>query len=109
MFIIFGHRATKIGEELKMVNNGGTMENALIRIYQNYAHIFWIPMFPLNRNYILYFPETGAIYEKTLFRKMPENYKEICKQVSRNAKTPWWTFIGLVIIIISIIGLSITP
>ena len=98
MFILFGHRATKIAEETKKVNENGYFQPAIIQIYQRYAHIFWVPLFPLYRNYVLFFPETGAIYEKNLFQKMPENYKEICREVSRNARTPWWTFIGIILL-----------
>lgn len=103
MIIIFGQKSKKIAEEVKMVNNAGTMEQAVINIFQNYFHVFWIPMFPLNRNYLIYFPETGELYEKTLFKKMPEKYREICRQVSRNAKAPLWMFSGIGIIILLII------
>lgn len=95
--IIFGHRATKIAEETKTINNNGFPETAVIQIYQRYAHIFWIPIFPLYRNYILFFPNTGEVYTKTMFQKTPEDYKKICKEVSQKAKTPWWTFIGIAV------------
>ena len=93
MLIFFGHRATKIAEEQIKVNDQGKIRNAIAQVYQRYAHVFWIPMFPLYRNYIVYFQDTGETFTKTLFRKMPEEYLHAAKQVP--ARTPWWTFIEI--------------
>lgn len=74
MFLLFGHRATKIAEEQTKVNDQGEIRNAIVQVYQRYAHLFWIPLFPLYRNYVLFFPDTGATYAKTLIsNRMPKN------------------------------------
>lgn len=95
MFLLFGHRATKIAEETVRVNEAGDLRPAVVQVFQRYAHLFWIPIFPLYRNYLLYFPDTGATYTKTLFQSMPPEYLEACKKVP--ARTPWWTFIGILL------------
>lgn len=97
MFLLFGHRATKIAEVTKQINDGGYPRLALIQIYQRYAHLFWIPLFPLYRNYLIHFPDNDSTYVKSMFKKMPEEYKIACKEVSREARTPWWTFIGIAV------------
>lgn len=95
MLILFGQRGTKIAEEMTKINDAGQIRNAIVLVYQRYAHLFWIPLFPLYRDYVLHFPDTGENYTKTLFQKMPPEYLQACKQV--RAKTPWWTFIGLLL------------
>lgn len=108
MLIFFGHRATKIAEEQIKVNDHGQIRNAIAQVYQRYAHVFWVPMFPLYRNYVVYFPDTGETFTKTLFHKMPEEYLHAAKQVS--ARTPLWTFFGILLIAAVIIfGITSSP
>ncbi|GHU99587.1 hypothetical protein FACS1894159_03850 [Bacteroidia bacterium] len=57
-----------------------------------YAHLFWVPFFPLWKSYVCLCTECDEVVEKTI--DMPIT-KEIKRQTSR---LPWWTFSGLIIV-----------
>lgn len=97
--IIFGQRSVQIGDISKKISDRAAIREARILIFQKYAHIFWIPFFPMGRNFTIYFPDTGEAYTQTLFNKMPAPYAEACREVSRETRTPWWVYIGIILIV----------
>ena len=66
-----------------------------INVFGRYAHIFWIPVFPMGK--------TGTTScqhcKQTLKEKeMPSEFKQAFKHFKGSLKTPVWHFSGLIII-----------
>lgn len=94
--IIFGQRASKIGTfeangSCDYCNNQGTQQ---FSVYGKYAHVFWIPTFPMARKA---FSECTHC-KKTLEKK---NFPpEILNQYNKNkgnTKRPIWHWSGLLL------------
>ncbi|RPD40728.1 zinc-ribbon domain-containing protein [Chitinophaga barathri] len=94
--IIYGWKTTPLGyEDLgAKCSSCGTMMSVQVFVYQKYAHIFWIPSFPIGK--------TGASNcshcKQTLAPKeMPAELKLSYDGLKSRSKTPVWTFSGLII------------
>ncbi len=94
--IIFGQRASKIGTfegngSCDYCNNQGTQQ---FSVYGKYAHVFWIPTFPMG---------SKAFSECTHCKKTLEKKNfppEILNQYNKNkgnAKRPIWHWSGLLL------------
>ncbi|MBO9150839.1 zinc-ribbon domain-containing protein [Chitinophaga sp. GCM10012297] len=95
--IIYGWKATPVGHEDlgAKCSHCGTMMSVQVFVYQKYAHIFWIPAFPLGKT-------GGSVCthcKQTLKPKeMPNDLKLSYDSLRSRAKTPIWTFSGLIVI-----------
>ena len=100
--IIYGSKATQIATEsiAEKCPNCGTQNSIQMGVFQKYAHIFWIPLFPIGK--------TGVTQcshcKQTLLKKefngaLNESYENIKGQ----SKTPIWTFSGLALISVLVV------
>ncbi|MGX5820961.1 hypothetical protein ACWKWU_22375 [Chitinophaga lutea] len=92
--IIYGTRATKLIAELvpDKCPNCQTSMSLQMGVVQRYAHIFWIPSFPVGK--------TGASYcghckQSLTPKEMPPNLLATYNDLKSRTKTPVWTFVGL--------------
>ena len=83
MFFIAGNTRKLVGKETRKINKNGFMVNAEIKVFKNYITLFFIPIFPLGKNYSMYIPHSDEYFENNYFSKMPSEYLEICKDVGR--------------------------
>ncbi len=88
--VVFGHGSFSIKKynpaNLKIPSNSG-WEGVTIEIRQRYAHLFWIPFFPIGKLYGLKKPGEKDLYE------MPEDLKTHIKtHFSSELKTPWYSW-----------------
>lgn len=97
--IIYGWRTTPIGNEDlgSKCSHCGTMLSVQVFVYQKYAHVFWIPAFPIGK--------TGGSNcshcKQTLKPKeMPQDLKLSYDNLRTRSKTPIWTFSGLAIFLL---------
>jgi len=74
-----------------------------VSIYGKYAHIYWIPFFPLGKKGISECNHCKATFEP---KEMSESLKLAHKNVKGNVKTPiWhWSGIGIIAVVIGISG-----
>ena len=106
--IIYGSKGIHLASEniLEKCPNCQTSNNIYLHVYQRYAHIFWIPFFPTRK---IVFSE--CIYCKQVLRKrqFPDSFIERYKNIKSQARTPFWTFIGLgfVILIVTLFIINI--
>ncbi|NOY47616.1 MAG: hypothetical protein GXO84_05380, partial [Chlorobi bacterium] len=68
-------------------------------LFGEYAHIYWIPLFPLGRKNIV---ECNSCKRVFKIIELPESIKQKVRRERENAKTPLWYYSGLVIFIIGI-------
>ncbi|TWP29533.1 zinc-ribbon domain-containing protein [Apibacter muscae] len=92
MIIFFGIRYTTGRLILTGQECPACKENHSLAVIpqQGYFHIFWIPVFPISRDYIPVCNSCGS----TFIHKRPPIDRELKSQY----KTPVWTFSGLIII-----------
>lgn len=103
--IIFGTGSTNL--ETIQVNNEVcsycNKENTLLFSYsRRHAHIFWIPIFPLDktgRSYCSHCQQTLSI------KQMPYSLKTKFKNTKQHVKGPLWQFSGAIIFIL-LIGIT---
>ena len=71
------------------------MHTTQLVVMQRYAHIFWIPFFPLGKTGATQCSHCKLVLKKKEFNaSLKENYENIASQ----AKTPIWTFSGLIVV-----------
>lgn len=109
--IIFGTRATNIGNfdvpnsKCEYCQNDSTQR---ISVFGKYAHIFWIPIFPIGKKAVAECTHCKrTIEQKEFSSKLSQLYQE---NKSR-AKRPLWHWLGLLLVaglfaLITIIGLT---
>ncbi len=61
-----------------------------VEIRQKYAHIFWIPFFSIGKMWAL--KQNGQMFE------MSNDVKQALIQYGVKTKTPWYSFIGLILV-----------
>lgn len=110
--IIFGSRASNIGNfdipDTKC-DYCGQESKQKISVFGRYAHIFWIPFFPIDKKAVAECAHCKRTIEQKDFS--PE-LKQLYRENKANAKRPklHWLglgFIGLLIVSTTVIGLSV--
>lgn len=101
--IVFGHNNFKIKsftpQELRLPREEST-NNIDIQVRQRYAHIFWIPFFPIGKIYAFKRKGDSNMYE------LPINIKQTIQTRHKDEiKTPWYSY-SLILIALTI-GLGI--
>lgn len=102
--IVFGHNNFLIksytAKEVGIPEEQAT--GMLFQVRQRYAHIFWIPIFPIGKAYVLKREGEKQLYE------MPTEIKQVIQARYGNPKTPWYSFalllLGLAIGFFALIG-----
>lgn len=100
--IIYGSKATQIATEhiLDKCSNCGTQNSVQMTVFQKYAHVFWIPFFPIGKTAVTECSHCKQVLEKKDFTG---NLKSDYELIKSNSKTPIWTFSGLALISVFII------
>src|SRR5579885_1659299 len=94
--IVYGWRSSVLGTEpihhTCSACNGDTMTFVA---YQRYAHIYWIPLFPLNKLVFLKCPTCKHAVER---KDMSMEEKAAISSQLAKTRTPVWTFSALALI-----------
>ena len=100
--IIYGSKATQIATENinHMCSNCGTSNSIQITVFQKYAHVFWIPFFPIGKTGVTQCSNCKQVLEKKEFTEILKGSYNTLKATS---KTPVWTFSGLALLCLLII------
>lgn len=100
--IIFGHRSSKLATEALTDPCPNCGKAALeLQVWQRYAHIFWIPAFPLKKIGITQCQHClAAVENKNFSPQVAETYNSVKKQF----KAPVWmySFLALVVVLVGI-------
>ena len=97
--IIYGTKSTQLAKEniIEKCPNCGTSNSVEMYVFQKYAHIFWIPLFPTGKTAV---SECSHCKQVLKQKEMPAPLKASFDNVKAQAKTPIWTFSGLALIAI---------
>jgi hypothetical protein len=96
--IIYGRRSSTI-KAAELTNEKcpscQTQGSLIMGIYSRYAHIFWIPMFPIGKTGISQCQHCKQVLK---LNEMPAELKYHYQTLKAQSNVPKWQFIGLIII-----------
>jgi len=76
-----------------------------MNVYQRYAHVFWIPFFPIGKTGVSVCESCRQVLQ---VKQMPESLKPAYENVKSNTRIPAWTFIGVFLIAAGIVATIIS-
>jgi len=94
--IVYGTRSKELAKEIisDKCPNCGTQHSIDMHVFQKYAHIFWIPVFPIGKTGVSQCDQCKQVLK---LNQMPEPLKNTYENLKSQAKTPVWTFSGLAV------------
>lgn len=106
--IIFGTQKTVLDtQEIPTAKcaHCASKKTIIFRTYQKYGHVFWIPMFPIEKIAI-----TVCTHCKQALtdEQIPKEYWDAISLVTHNSKTPKWTFLGLFLFVLLVLFIIIS-
>ncbi|WP_367915205.1 hypothetical protein [Leadbetterella sp. DM7] len=100
--IIYGVKATPIATEniSDSCSNCETPDSIQMILFNRYAHVFWIPFFPIGKT-----GTTQCLHCKQVLQKkeFTGNLRGKYEALKSGSKTPFWTFSGLALLSVLII------
>lgn len=104
--IVYGSRATQLAKETltEKCSNCGSYSIDLY-IFQRYAHVFWLPFFPIGKIAVAQCSSCKKAWNK---KEFSETALYAYQNLKSQTKTPVWTYAGIsvIAIIIAITAIS---
>lgn len=99
--IIYGSRATETAKEFVTGKcpNCGALNSIDMHLFQKYAHVFWIPFFPIGKTGVSQCDKCKQILKSD---QMPPLLRSSYEDLKAQKKTPFWMFSGLALVAILI-------
>ncbi|GAB3903106.1 hypothetical protein [Mucilaginibacter boryungensis] len=96
--IVYGTKSTKLIVEPigNQCTNCLTIHTMDMYILQRYAHVFYIPMFPVGKTGV---SQCNHCRQVLKLKHMPASLKFTYEKVKKQTRTPIWTWAGTVIIL----------
>ncbi len=96
--IIYGSRAThlKSAQSTTTCPSCNTKGSVILSVFGKYAHIFWIPLFPIGKKGISQCQHCKNVLAT---REMPEAIKREYDELKADCKSPIWQYVGLFIFV----------
>lgn len=95
--IIYGSRSVKLAVE--QVSDScphcGTANSIELYVFQKYAHVFWIPFFPIGKTAVSQCNHCKQILKKD---EMPSSMISAYDRIKAKTRIPVWTFAGLALV-----------
>lgn len=105
--IIYGTRSRELGSEWIQENcpkcNASNSLN--MHIFQRYAHIFWIPTFPIGKIGI---SQCSSCQDVKKENQMQPEIKSLLPEIKSRTKAPIWMWSGMVLVIAILGVLAVT-
>lgn len=97
--IIYGSKAKEVASETvsDKCQNCGAQDKIELHVFQKYAHIFWIPLFPTGKTGVSQCHHCKQVLK---LKEMPASLRTSYNTIRAKGKTPAWMFSGLAIIIL---------
>lgn len=94
MRIVFGYRSFRLKtfSPAQLEIPGPEKSGIYFELRQMYAHLFYIPFFSLGQKWVIH--KDGRLYD------VPLSIQKHIDQRAISARTPWWTFIGAIIVVV---------
>jgi len=105
--LIYGTKNKEIAKEhlIDKCPQCGTQNSIDMYVFQRYAHVFWIPFFPIGKTGVSQCDHCKQVLK---LKEMPSSMRTAYDNLKAQTKTPIWTFAGLalVAVLITIIIIS---
>jgi hypothetical protein len=100
--LVYGTRSKLLAKELvtDKCPNCGTQNSTEIHVFQKWAHVFWIPFFPIGK---VAASECGHCKQVLKEKEMTSSMQTVLQDVKSRSKTPIWTFSGLALLAVLIV------
>ncbi len=95
--IIYGSRSKQLAKEIVMDKcpHCGSQSSIDMHVFQKYAHVFWIPLFPLGKTGVSQCDHCKQVLK---LKQMPSSLTTSYENIKAQTKTPLWMFTGLALI-----------
>jgi len=99
--IIYGSKSKQLTKEVvtDKCPNCGTQNSIELYVFQKYAHVFWIPFFPMGKTAV---SQCHHCKQALKLKEMPAALTTVYENVKAQTKTPVWTFSGLALLTVLI-------
>ncbi|MEO6355853.1 MAG: zinc-ribbon domain-containing protein [Ferruginibacter sp.] len=99
--IVYGTKSTQLLKETLIDNcpNCGTQNSVEMHVFQKYAHVFWIPFFPIGKTAVSQCHHCKQVLK---LKEMPASLKTDYENLKAQTKTPVWTFAGAALLVLAI-------
>jgi hypothetical protein len=100
--LIYGSKATQLAKETQFekCKNCGTSNSVDLYVIQKYAHVFWIPFFPMSKTGV---SQCSHCKQGLRLNEMPDSIRSSYDVLKRQSKAPAWTFIGVGLVAVLIV------
>lgn len=97
--IVYGSRSTQLAKEnlTEPCPHCNTANSTELYVFQKYAHVFWIPFFPIGKTAVSQCNHCKQILKK---EEMPSSMLQAFDRIKTQTKAPIWTFAGLALIVV---------
>jgi len=106
--IFYGTKSKETATEqlTEKCQNCGTQNSISMHVFQKYAHVFWIPFFPLGKTGV---SECDHCKQVLKLKEMPSGLKTSYENLKGLNKTPIWMYSGLALtaVLISIAVIAV--
>lgn len=104
--IIYGTRAKALSTEqvVDACPNCNSRNTVHISVLQQWAHIFWIPIFPIGKTGVSQCTHCKQVLK---LKEMPAGLRLSYDNIKAQTKTPVWTFAGLVLIAVAAVAITL--
>lgn len=95
--IIYGSKNKELAKEIltDKCQNCGTQNRIDMHVFQKYAHVFWIPFFPMGKTGVSQCDHCKQVLK---LKEMPASLTASYENLKAQTKTPIWMFSGLALV-----------
>ncbi len=105
--IIYGTKATLCKSEyiFEPCPNCRTANSMQMSVFQRYAHVFWIPFFPIGKTGVSVCSNCRQVLK---LDQMPPSLRLSYDNIKTNTRIPIWTFAGVILVAIGVIAIIVS-
>ncbi len=94
--IIYGVKAVHLQSKQSQYKcaSCATEDSVLLSVYRKHAHVFWVPMFPLNKKVYSQCQHCKVVLEEV---QMSEKQKKECVELKKESSGRFWQWTGAIL------------
>lgn len=95
--LIYGSRGKQLAKEnlIDKCPSCGTLNAIDMYVFQKYAHVFWIPFFPMSKTGV---SQCNHCKQTLKVNEMPDHIRNAYENLKSQTKAPVWMFSGLAVV-----------
>ncbi len=106
MLVFYGSKGKILAEKQLQINCPACQQSGMdFAVVGSYAHLYWIPMFPLGKSVVAVCPHCSQAWKEN---EMPADIKQYAKAEKSTSRRPIWFYSGLILIAIFFVFIAIS-